>query len=151
MAKGKYKEWLTDDGLILLRGIARHSKSCKEIADKMGINESTLYDWMKKYPEISKAVKRTALVVNAEIENSLEKLCSGFWADDGHGNTKYVPPNATAIIFTLKNRMPEKYRDKHDVELSGNVSVAGAIKAARERVKKLEKEGVSHGGQEESE
>lgn len=151
MAKGKYKEWLTEDGLILLRSIARHAKSDQEIMNRIGITRTTFYEWVKKYPDFANTVKRTAQVVNGEIENSLEKLCSGFWADDGHGNTKYVPPNATAIIFTLKNRMPEKYRDKHDVELSGNVSVAGAIKAARERVKKLEKEGVSHGVQEESE
>jgi hypothetical protein len=34
---------------------------------------------------------------------------------------EHVPPNPTSIIFWLKNRRPDRWRDKHDVETSGEV------------------------------
>ena len=35
--------------------------------------------------------------------------------------TKHFPPDATSAIFWLKNRQPKKWRDKKEVEHSGNV------------------------------
>jgi len=32
---------------------------------------------------------------------------------------QYVPPNPTTTIFMMKNRLPEQYKDKHEVEHSG--------------------------------
>lgn len=34
---------------------------------------------------------------------------------------KFVPPDTVAAIFWLKNRKPEEWRDKRDVQLSGQV------------------------------
>jgi hypothetical protein len=31
---------------------------------------------------------------------------------------EYYPPNVTACIFFLKNRMPDKWRDRHEQVLS---------------------------------
>jgi hypothetical protein len=42
----------------------------------------------------------------------------------------------TAQIFWLKNRQPDKWRDKQDLELSGGVSLADAIAEARKRASK---------------
>lgn len=44
----------------------------------------------------------------------------------------------TMLIFTLKGRRREKWGDKQQVEHSGNVTVASALDAATERLKKLE-------------
>lgn len=35
--------------------------------------------------------------------------------------TEYVEPNGTMNIFMLKNRMPEQYKDKHEVEHTGSI------------------------------
>jgi hypothetical protein len=42
----------------------------------------------------------------------------------------------TMLIFTLKGRRRDKWGDKQQVEHSGNVTVASALDAATERLKK---------------
>lgn len=58
MAKGKYQRWLEPDGLLLLEGWARDGLTDEQLAEKMGINPATLYDWKNKHPEISEALKK---------------------------------------------------------------------------------------------
>ena len=98
MAKGKYKYWRTTDGLILLQGWARDGLTDEQIAHNMGIRRTTLYDWKNKYPDINDALKKGKEIVDYEVENALLKR-----AKQG---------DVTAQIFWLKNRRPEKWRDK---------------------------------------
>ena len=98
MAKGKYQRWLEPDGLTLLEGWARDGLTDEQIAKNCGCNAGTLYEWKKKYPEISEALKKGKEVVDYEVENALLQS-----ARDG---------NTTAQIFWLKNRKPDKWRDK---------------------------------------
>lgn len=58
MARGKFEYWLTEDGLTLLEGWARDGLTDEQLAEKVGINPCTLYDWKKKYPKISEALKK---------------------------------------------------------------------------------------------
>jgi DNA-binding XRE family transcriptional regulator len=107
MAKGKYEEWLKPDGLILIEGWARDGLTDEQIAHNMGISRSTLKEWKKDYPAISAALKKTKEVVDREVENALyKKACEG---------------DTTAMIFWLKNRRPNDWRDKRETQLSGNV------------------------------
>lgn len=98
MAKGKYEYWRTTDGLILLQGWARDGLTDEQIAHNMGIRRTTLYDWKHKYPDINDALKKGKEIVDYEVENALLKR-----AKQG---------DVTAQIFWLKNRRPEKWRDK---------------------------------------
>lgn len=98
MAKGKYEYWLTEDGQRLLEGWARDGLTDEQIAHNMGINVATLYRYKNKYSGICDALKKGKEIVDIEVENSLLEL-----AKSG---------NVTAIIFWLKNRRPEKWRDK---------------------------------------
>lgn len=89
--------------MLLLEAWARDGLTDEQIAEKMGITTSTLYNWKNKHSEISEALKKGKEVVDVEVENALLKL-----AKSG---------NITAIIFWLKNRRPDKWRDKQkDVE-----------------------------------
>ena len=58
MAKGKYKEWLTEEKLRVLEAWAKDGLTNEQIAANMGISRSTLNEWEKKYPDISDALKR---------------------------------------------------------------------------------------------
>ncbi|MCD8025389.1 MAG: DNA-packaging protein [Clostridiales bacterium] len=98
MAKGKYEYWLTDEGLTLLEGWARDGLTDEQIAKNIGICRDTLNEWKKRYSDISDTLKKGKEVVDYEVENAL--LQSAF-----NGNT-------TAQIFWLKNRRPDKWRDK---------------------------------------
>lgn len=130
MAKGKYQEWLTPDGITRLEAWARDGLTDEQIAAKIGITATTLYDWKNKYPVISEALKRGKEVVDVEVENALLKRAMGYeytetrteTADDGTVKTivmqKTMPPDTTAQIFWLKNRRPAVWRDKQQVEHS---------------------------------
>lgn len=102
MAKGKYEKWLKEENLLLLEGWARDGLNDEQIAKNIGITVSTFYEWKKKYSEISESLKKGKEVVDYEVENALLSSALG-------GNT-------TAQIFWLKNRRPDKWRDKQKEE-----------------------------------
>ena len=58
MAKGKYQEWLTEEGLLQLESWARDGLTDEQIAHNMGICVATLYNWKSKYLEILESLKR---------------------------------------------------------------------------------------------
>lgn len=128
MAKGKYHEWLTEDGLIKIEGWARDGLSDEQIARNIGINKCTLYDWVKRFPNFSNTLKKGKEVVDREVENALLKRALGYEYEeqilevDERGKKKkkvvkkVVPPDTTAQIFWLKNRKPKDWRDKQQVE-----------------------------------
>lgn len=132
MAKGKYQEWLTPDGITRLEAWARDGLTDEQLAAKIGITTTTLYDWKKKYPVISEALKRGKEVVDVEVENALLKRAMGYeytetrteTTEDGMTRTvvtqKAMPPDTTAQIFWLKNRRPAVWRDKQQVEHSAD-------------------------------
>ncbi len=134
MAKGKYEEWLTPEGLLRLEAWARDGLTDEQIANNIGINRGTLYDWKKKYPDISNALKRGKEVIDIEVENALYKRAVGYayvetkTEKDADGSVKTtqtikeVVPDVTAQIFWLKNRCPDKWRDRRETELSGEVN-----------------------------
>lgn len=78
MAKGKYQEWLTPEGLIRLEGWARDGLTDEQIAKNIGISGGTLYDWKIKYPDFSEALKKGKDVIDREVENALLKRAKGF-------------------------------------------------------------------------
>lgn len=145
MAKGKYEKWLTKENLLLIEGWARDGLTNEQIAKNMEINPDTLYTWIKKYPEISETLKKGKEVVDRQVENALLKRALGYKYDeityeqvpvkDSEGKTvgyqmaetkivtKEVQPDTTAQIFWLKNRKPDEWRDKQNIEHSGDAGV----------------------------
>ena len=136
MAKGKYKEWLTEESLLRLEAWARDGLTDEQIADNIGIRRETLYDWKKKYPHISNALKRGKDVVDIQVENALLNKAQGLTKtlikpikiktvtyDNGKRVKEeehieyaeeevFVPPDTVAQIFWLKNRKPNTWKDK---------------------------------------
>lgn len=132
MAKSKAMEWLEQDKLTLLEAWARDGLTNEQIAKNMGINPSTLYDYMNKFVEISNALKKGKEVVDIEVENALLKralgytitLCEQKVDKDGcvHDLKKdvHIPGDTTAQIFWLKNRKPKNWKDKQNNENTGD-------------------------------
>lgn len=152
---------------------ARDGLTDEQIAENAGINPATLYDWKKKYPEISETLKKGKEVVDIQVENALLKRALGYAYNEdkyisvpmdleeydkkltqymnlyryehpeatdselmlvreqfpktkeilAERKVKEVVPDTVAQIFWLKNRRPDKWRDKQDVELSGDVKI----------------------------
>jgi len=109
MGKGKYQEWITEEGLIKLEGWAKDGLTDEQIAKNIGITAKTLYEWKNKFSDVCETLKRGKDVVDRQVENSLfESALEG---------------NTTAQIFWLKNRKPKEWRDKQDIEHSGKLGV----------------------------
>ena len=151
MAKGKYQEWLTEEGLLQLESWARDGLTDEQIASNMGIGYSTLQTWKSKYQDIQDTLKRGKEVVDIQVENALLKRALGYSYDEvtrervldydqstgqvvgSHMEiTKTVKKEAqgdtTAQIFWLKNRRPEQWRDKRDVSVEGEISTNNPFK-----------------------
>ncbi|WP_455256730.1 transposase [Peptoniphilus asaccharolyticus] len=134
MAKGKYQEWLEPEGLLKLEGWARDGLTDEQIAKNMGVRTSTLYDWKKKYSEISESLKRGKEVVDRAVENALLKRALGYSYTETTKElvgtkmivtkevVKEVQPDTTAQIFWLKNRRPDIWRDRKDLEAKVDVN-----------------------------
>lgn len=140
--RGKYVKWQQPKNLMLLESWARKLTN-EQIAANIGIAPKTLYAWMNKYPEIREAVERGKEVVVSEVENSLIKRALGYDYEeityessiisDSDGNQRVIEvptkrilkqqaPDTTAAIFLLKNMDPANWRDKQEVEHSGDIN-----------------------------
>lgn len=140
--KGKYAEWLTEDGLLRIQGWARDGLIDQQIAHNMGIAYSTFRDWVDKFPALSASLKKGKAPVDFEVENALLNSAKGYTTKvkkpikvktkkqlAGKGTIEeehiefvdeevYIPPNTAAQIFWLKNRRPDKWREKQDVSVT---------------------------------
>lgn len=128
MAKGKYTEWLEPDKLLVIEGWARDGLTDEQIAKNIGINVKTLYIWKNTYNPICNALKKGKEVVDREVENALLKRALGYEytevrTEKEFGDvvkevttTKQVVPDTTAQIFWLKNRKPEAWRDRQEIQ-----------------------------------
>lgn len=158
MARGKYKEWLEHEKLVLLEGWARDGLTLDQIAHNIGITTTTLHDWKNKYVEISNAIKKGKEVSDFEVESALYRRAIGYEYEevmtevrtDETGNQekhvrktkKFMPPDVTAQIFWLKNRKPDKWRDKQVIEANAEGQLASLIDGLKEPEKK---EGKNNG------
>lgn len=122
------------DRFIEIEGWARDGLIDKQIAKNLGVAYSTFRKYVKEYSALSATLKRGKEVIDREVENALLKRALGYEyeevkrkvSDDGTEVTttiKQVVPDTTAQIFWLKNRKPEKWRDKRDIEHSGDIKV----------------------------
>lgn len=102
----------------------------------MGINPATFYRWQNDHSEICEALKKGKAPVDIEVENALFKRATGYTVrvqkpvkvktkrqlkDKGTIEEEhielveeeiYIAPDTTAQIYWLKNRRPDKWRDK---------------------------------------
>lgn len=122
----KYEEWLTEEGLIRIKGWARNGLSDKDISQQCGVAESTFNEWKKKFPELSESLKEGKEVPDRKVENALYQSAVGYhYTEEQVTNTgevvevkRYSKPNITAQIFWLKNRKPNQWRDKTEQDLN---------------------------------
>ena len=134
----KWDPWLTEDGLLRIRGWARDGLTDKDIAKNMRVSYSTLREWKKRHAAIAEALSQGKDAADRVVENALYLSATGFTKTvrkpvkvkqidyDPETGKKiaerekyiaveeeiFVPPQVTAQIFWLKNRKPAQWRDK---------------------------------------
>lgn len=108
----------------------------EQIANRLLVNRTTLYNWSVKYPEVKAVLSEGFKVADDRVEQSLYDLC--FPHDvkeiiiekDTNDNivkqvirTKHIPANATAIQYWLQNRRRDTWKSHQSLEVSGNSTI----------------------------
>lgn len=105
-----------------------------EIMERLGISRSAFYLWQDEHPDFLEAVKAAKEPVDGRVERTLLERAMGYtykseklFHNDGSvirvPVLEHVPPDVGAMTLWLKNRQPQKWRDKQDIELSGGVDI----------------------------
>lgn len=102
----------------------------EELAEFFEVAVSTIYEWKNAHPKFSEAIKNGKEVADADIANNLFNRAMGYTAKEKREEKtaegfkkveaeKHIPGDVTAMIFWLKNRQRNKWRDKQDHEVTG--------------------------------
>lgn len=138
MARSKWEE--IKNKLTLIECWARDGLTDEQIANNLGISKDTFYRYKKEHSDFSDVLKKGKEIVDYEVENALLERALGFQykettkervynAKEEKYETvvtkeviKYVAPDTTAQIFWLKNRKPKEWRDKQQIEHTGEIN-----------------------------
>lgn len=96
------------------------------------VDEATIHRWKHDHKEFCDSIKRGKEVADAEIAHSLFQRARGYshaaikmFNNQGviisEPYTEHYPPDTGAAMAWLKNRQPNHWRDKQEVEHSGTV------------------------------
>lgn len=131
------------------RSLAMLGRTDAEIAEALGVGVRTLYSWKGAHPEFRHALKDAKALADAEVVESLfAKACGKAKRTvkkkrqtlDADGNKVELieeteetqPPDTTAIIYWLKNRQPELWRDVRKDSSNDEATAAEFLKAWRD-------------------
>lgn len=123
--------WVEGEGLVQIKDWVEQGLFDKQIANNIGITPKTLCEWKNKYETFKTVFNEARGVAVLELVNATFKSAKGYYVNeqmiDANGNKrlvkKWIPGNTSAQIFLLKNWIPTKYKDRHDVNVDGDVNV----------------------------
>ena len=106
-----------------------------EMADFFEVDVRTIYRWKHNHQEFCQSLNVGKVKADERVVNSLYQKAVGYEQDAvkifmpaGAEAPVYAPyrekiaPDTTAAIFWLKNRRPGDWRDKQEVEHSGEIA-----------------------------
>lgn len=102
----------------------------EQLATAFGVRMPTIEYWLAHKPEFREAVENGRRVADSNVAESLYIKATGFHytekqvkvtGDDKEvtTTTKYLPPDAKAAIFWLKNRDRERWSDRVENQITG--------------------------------
>jgi len=105
----------------------------------VGIDRSSLTKFKQRYPEFFTTLKDWKETADAEVERSLYERALGYevkeekiFCNNGEivraETIRHYPPDPTSMIFWLKNRKPEQWRDKQEHSFEGIDSLLAEIR-----------------------
>jgi len=110
-----------------------------ELADFFGVHRSTIYRWKHEHEDFCDAIKAGKDAADERVVRSLYQKATGYNVTEQVAIKvkleqflegvevveveKHVPADTAAAIFWMKNRRKTDWRDKQEVEHTGNVTV----------------------------
>lgn len=115
-----------------VRPLCEHGFTDQELADFFKVNRATLYRWKAAHPEFRDAIRSAGDVADERVERTLYQRAIGYEIDTvkvfmpaGASAPVYaqlrehVHPDTASMIFWLKNRRKDRWRDKTEQEVTG--------------------------------
>lgn len=152
--RGKYIRF-TDKVREIIKTLARKGFTDVEMSEIVGITERTFNNWKTKNADFFQSLKEWKEKPDKEVERSLFERAMGYEHPEdkifNHAGEplvvptiKHYPPDTTAIIFWLKNRQPDKWRDVKAMQHEGEINMKHDLsnrleKALNEKKKQHEK------------
>jgi len=110
------------------------------IAELLEVTESTLNLWKHQHVTFSESLRAGREEADAHVAVSLYRRARGYEYDDDHVTSyqgeinitkvrRHVPADVNAASLWLRNRQPKTWRDRREVEHSGELSLASMIDA----------------------
>lgn len=126
-----YEKMGISDKLGLVEGWKRDGLTDVQIAKNLGVGKNSVIKWKNEIQEFRDAIKKGKEVSDYELENALHKRAVGYYYEEetvtNQGDVvtvkKYEHANPTSLIFALKNRLPHKYRDKIEQDITQRSTV----------------------------
>lgn len=128
----KYRQEYVD----LARKFCMLGATNEDLARNFGVDVNSIDRWIAAHAEFRGALKEGRDEADAKVASRLYSRAIGYSheavkivADAKTGAehivpyTEHYPPDTTACIFWLKNRRPDRWRDKHETEHSGKLSL----------------------------
>lgn len=128
--KSRVDQLFNEDTLILIEGLARDGYTNQDIAHRLGIESSVLYNAKRERPEINEAINRGKQIIDYKVENALLKSALGYKTKETKVTTimrygkvveeqketleKEVAPNSISCQVWLYNRCPDKWKRNRD-------------------------------------
>ena len=117
-----------------VRKLALLGATDKEMADILGIAESTFHKWKIDHPVFSESITRGKVIADSEVAERLYQRALGYshkavkiFNSEGIplvvDYVEHYPPDTQAASLWLRNRQPKKWRDKVDHEHSGELTI----------------------------
>jgi len=115
----------------------------KDIAEALGVTEQTINNWKFRHPEFFESLKIGKSEVDERVKQSLVHRAMGYTHTEDDikvvngeivitQTVKHYPPDTTACIFWLKNRMPDEFRVNpdfnNDMNLARSIEIVRATK-----------------------
>ena len=114
-----------------------------QIAKTLRIGVSTFYEYLQEYPEFMEARKRGEKIIIEKVKGALVQRALGYETEEIEQKIsknratgaevpillkkvkKHVAPDVGAIVFYLKNKAPDEFKDKFefDGEALKNITV----------------------------
>lgn len=116
------------------------------LAELFEVATSTIGKWIAEIPAFSDAVKAGRAEADATVAASLYHRANGYSHEAAkimvvegavvhEKYTEHYPPDATSMIFWLKNRRPDLWRDKLEHQHSADDELLALLDAAGERAR----------------
>jgi len=139
-SKGRPTKYQYDHTMLAAKRLFELGQTDAQVCSALEITRETLDTWRHEYSDLFDTIKSAKEKADDRVEKSLYKNATGYnykaqkpmTVSDGNGDgshielvdyTEHVPAQTVAQIFWLKNRRPDRWRDRQQIEHSGEIDI----------------------------